>query len=122
MIGQLLALLGGAIAADWVVEKTTGKHIHEHVFEWWCDFREEIVSWLQDNQHLGINKLAMAVLDRIDGVAVRTKKMLDIITLAAVAIDEAGEETIVQVREVPVEEAYDLFPELRNTPVAVIIE
>lgn len=116
---ELAIAAGVAIIGDKVVKKTTGKHIHEHVFEWWCDLRDCIANWLTANRHLGVTDVALVVLDKIDGMAVRTKRMLDKITLAAVAFDKYEKETIIESREVPIEEVYERFPELRKNPLVI---
>ena len=66
LIFEGAAAMGGALFADKVVTDTTGQHIHEHIFTWYCELRDYVLAWLNQNQHLNINRIAYTVLDRID--------------------------------------------------------
>ena len=39
IIGATVAVVG-YIFADKVVKDTTGQHIHQHLFKWWCELRD----------------------------------------------------------------------------------
>ena len=114
---------GIAICTYWFLDKKvkdrTGKHIHQHVFDWWCGLRDYINEWLLANTHLGIRKIGLVVLDAFDEFAVRTKQTADRITLGVLAVDKAENEYEVTASEVSVEEALAQFPELRQSPVLV---
>ena len=111
--------IGGAIFADTVVKETTGKHIHEHVFTWWCEIRDFVAAWLNQNQELGINRVALVVLDCFDDFAVRTKQMADRVTLGVAGISKNEAVYDICTREVSVAEALQMFPELQNQAVLV---
>jgi hypothetical protein len=119
LLRYILEGVAGAVAADFVVNKTTGKHIHEHLFEWWCEVRDYIAGWLREHANLKVQKLGVAILDKLDGVVVNTKRMVDRLTLGwfAVTSDEQGHE--ICTREVSAEEAMAQFPELRSSPILI---
>jgi len=113
------AAAGSYAVADAAVTAGTGKHIHEHLFQWWCEMRDYLARWLHEHQTLGITRVGIAVLDRFDEIAVRTKKMADTITILAFAVDKQEQGYEIQTREVSEEEAYKLFPDLKGNPVLV---
>ncbi len=62
----------GYFLADTVIKATTDKHIHEHIFQWWCEMRDYLNRWLAVNTHLGIRTVGVVILDKIDNLAVGT--------------------------------------------------
>jgi hypothetical protein len=124
MINQILKLflfLGGAVAthfvADKVTEKYTGKHIHEHVFEWYRRLHDTLSAWLHTNQdRLGISKILLVALDYVDKAVCKAKKKSDKITIAVYGV--SAQEVLHEVteEEVPLEEALEKFPDFsKNT-------
>jgi hypothetical protein len=113
------AAIGGALFADAVVKEKTGRHIHQHVFEWWCGLRDYIAAWLNQNQHLGITRIGLIVLDAFDDFAVRTKQTSDRITLGVIAIDRNETVFDVATQEVSAAEVIEMFPGFRETAVLI---
>ena len=60
-----------ALIADAAVKKKTGRHIHEHAFEWWCKLRDSIVSWCHQNSHRSYSSIVLKVVDVVDEIACR---------------------------------------------------
>ena len=118
LIGAALAV-GGYVFADAVVADVTGKHIHEHIFKWWCEMRDQLTNWLSKNGRRRINRIALVVLDKLDSMAVRTKKRADKITLGMYGHNKSKKYEIMT-REVSKKEAIKMFPDLRNGPVLVM--
>jgi hypothetical protein len=106
----------GYILGDSLVKKSSGKHIHQHVFKWWCELRERIQNWLHQRQHLGFKKLGLAVLVQVDGVAVRAKKIADKLTSLLGFFATDGQRNLYEIEtvEVSTAEALRQFPELRE--------
>jgi hypothetical protein len=119
LINALLSAAAGYMAADAAVTTGTGKHIHEHLFQWWCEMRDYLAHWLHEHETLGIARVGIAVLDRFDEIAVRTKQLADTITLLAFAVDKEEQGYDIQTCEVSEEEAYKLFPGLKDNPVLI---
>jgi hypothetical protein len=119
LLFDALVAAGSYLFADTAVKAGTGKHIHEHVFQWWCEMRDCLAGWLREHQELGITRVGIAVLDRLDGIVVRTKNMADKITLLVFAVDAQEQGYDVQTREVSLEEAYMQFPELKDNPILI---
>jgi len=111
--------MGGALFADKVVTDKTGRHIHEHLFTWYCEIRDDVSAWLNKNRHLEINRIALVVLDRFDDIIVRTKKMADRVTLGVSGISKKEEVYEICTREVSIAEAIQMFPELRDQAILV---
>ena len=111
--------VGGYLLADTVVEGTTGKHIHEHIFTWWCELRDNISQWLNQNQNLKIKRVAFMILDRIDDFAVRTKKMADRVTIGVVGIDKNEVTYDISTQEASLSEVLQMFPEFKDNAVLV---
>jgi hypothetical protein len=112
----------GYIFVDTVTKERTGKHIHEHVFQWWCEMHDYLNRWLLANTHLGICQVGVAILDNIDNVAVRTKQLADRVTLQVIAHSKYKTNYAVTSKEVSRQEALKQFPELANTPEVLIQE
>ena len=123
-IGKLvIALIGGAIAAaiytatDESVKVRTGQRIHQHIFEWWNEMRDEISSWLHKNhKNKNITWVVLRVLDAIDGYRVETQNTTNKITLGAVALTDKDENIIITERIVLKDELAQQFPELVEKP------
>jgi hypothetical protein len=103
--------------ADKIVKETTDKHIHEHVFGWWCDLRENVKNWLHANSSLGIQQVGVTVLDHLDRLAVEGKRVADKVTLEVFGEDASKRRHSIITREVPLEEAMEKFPSLRQGPI-----
>jgi len=112
----------GYLLADKVVKATTDKHIHEHVFQWWCEMRDYLNMWLAVNAHLGIRRVGVVILDKLDNFTVRTKQLADRVILRVVAHDKNGCDHEVTSREVSRQEALAQFPALANIPEMLIQE
>ena len=119
LIGLAVAA-GAAVLVDWYVKETTGIHIHEHIFQWWCEMRDAISQWLNDFQYLPIRYIGIFILDSFDCFAVRTKHMADRVTLGVFAEDTSGNNyEVTSVREVSVEEARKNFPQFSERSLLV---
>ena len=113
--------IGALIFADAVTKEVTGKHIHEHVFEWWQKLRDTIQGWLHENkERLGVAHVMLLVLDACDDLAVRTKQIADRITIGAYGVD--AKENVIEITqtEVSLEEALKQFPQLAEKPVMIM--
>lgn len=114
--------VGAYLFADTVVKRATDKHIHEHVFQWWCEMRDDINRWLAVNTHLGICRVGVVILDKCDNLAVRTKQLADRVTLRVIAHSKYKTNYTVADKEVSRQEALEQFPGLANTPEVLIQE
>lgn len=122
MIGYILEALAGVLITDAIVKKTTGQHVHEHLFRWWCELRDYIAQWLDAHQGLGIQRVGLMVLDWVDGFAVQTKRMADRITVAAIACNDAQEKVYeIRTQVLTREEVLAQFPGLSES-VPVLLE
>lgn len=115
MLNYLIAGVAAYLAGDYIVHDVTGRHLHEHLFAWWCELKEFLQHWLMANRHLQVRAIGLTVLDALDDVAVQTKQTADKITLGLWGVDaqENGYEIVTRV--VSVDEAMRQFPELRQT-------
>lgn len=115
------------VAASEIVKELTGKHIHQHVFGWWCEMRDSILAWLNKNPHLKTNRIAVVALNYVDNGAVRLKKVGDKVTLKFSAVAGLGKVRVTQhdkvydicTREVPLHEALKMFPGLSASPMII---
>ncbi|MBE7462999.1 MAG: hypothetical protein HS116_05825 [Planctomycetes bacterium] len=109
------------LLADAAIKETTGKHIHEHVFEWWCNLRDCITEWLGRNRHLRIQIVVGYVTDLIDKGIRRGKRLMDV-ALGVAALDEQGQVHVVEEATsiVSAEEALQMFPDLAQENHAVL--
>ena len=119
MLPYIIAGIAAYIAGNYIVHDLTGKHLHEHLFDWWCELRDYFQQWLSANRHLSVCALGLTVLDAFDDVVVRTKNMTDRITLGMFGVDSKDQGYGIVTREVSVDEAVRLFPQLRQTPTLV---
>jgi hypothetical protein len=120
LILKIGAVVAAAVAADAVTKELTGKHIHEHLFEWWRGMCDTIRAWLDENTELGIRQVWIVVLDAFDDVAVRTKQMADRVTLLAFGVDETEEFHPIVTEEVMTDEAVQQLPDLAETPAVLV--
>jgi hypothetical protein len=119
LIGAALAA-GTAVLVDLYIKETTGKHIHEHIYQWWCEIRDTISDWLNQFSYLPIRKIGLLILDSFDGFAVRTKHMADRITLGIYAEDANGNNyEVTSVRELSTDEVLKQFPEFSQCSLLV---
>lgn len=119
MLDYIIEAAIGYVFGDWLTKKVTDKHIHEHVFAWWGELRDAFSSWLNENEHLGVNRVAVVVLEAVDDLALITKRGLDRVTLAVYGITRNDQEYEVVSQEVPLEEALKMFPDLQKSAVIV---
>jgi hypothetical protein len=112
----------GYLFADTVVKAATDKHIHEHVFQWWCETRDYLNQWLAVNTHLGIRKVGVVIVDTFDNFSVRAKQIADRVILRVIAHDKNNYAHEVTSRVVSRQEALALFPELANLSEVLIQE
>ncbi|MGD1086656.1 MAG: hypothetical protein ABSA47_18110 [Verrucomicrobiota bacterium] len=117
MIRAIIKAIGVGLALEFGSKAVTGKYLHEHLFQWWCELRDYVAEWLKQNQNLKIRDIGLAVLDHLDDVAVRTKQIADWVTLGVFGVDAQQNVYEIATQEVPLAEAYEQFPELRGSPV-----
>ncbi|MEI7836624.1 MAG: hypothetical protein WCK05_09445 [Planctomycetota bacterium] len=55
---------------DKATKVCTGKHIHEHVFSWWCSLRDRILTWVRENAGLRIASVVGTVVEWVDDAMV----------------------------------------------------
>lgn len=115
MIQYFVAAAAAYLAGDYITKDLTGRHIHEHVFVWWCKLRDYVNQWLHQNRQLPICAIGLVVLDAFDDVMVNTKRTADKITLGLFGMDRQEREYGIVTQEVSMEEAYQQFPQLRQT-------
>ena len=120
MLPYIIAGIAAILITDTVVTGITGKHLHEHLFEWWCELRDTLQRWLSANQRLGVRAVGLTVLDALDHVAVRTKQTTDMLTLGMWGMDAQENGYEIATREVPLAEAMRLFPELRQSHTTLV--
>jgi hypothetical protein len=127
LLKVVIVVVTGLIANK-VVKQTTGKHIHEHLFDWYCRIRDQIQNWLHRNQQLKANRIAIMLLEKVDRGVVRSKKLADTVTLKIAAVSGRGRVRITKndkvyqicTRTVPRREALKMFPQLNEQ--AALIE
>jgi hypothetical protein len=114
IIGGALALLAG----DAVSKHYTGKHLHEHLFEWYCGLRDAVVEWLHANPRKRISQVGIAAVEWVDRAATAAKRGLDkFVTLVAFAQNTQGRVYEIRSERVSTEEALQMIPELAERPV-----
>ena len=122
MIGKLLeVLIGGAIAitASAITKELTGKHIHEHVFQWWCELRDFVSDWLVEHAALSVRKVCYFWIEKLDDAMIGMKKTGDMLTIGVAALDAHRELHEVTTKQISIEEALQVFPQLRDSVVLV---
>jgi hypothetical protein len=114
IIIKLVAAAGAYFIADKVTQKHTGKHIHEHVFAWWNNMRDELASWIHQHPEYKINQISLRIVEGLDNMAISAYKAANQIKLRLGAVDQRQNDHFVTVREVSAEELLRQFPEFRN--------
>ncbi|MCY2924095.1 MAG: hypothetical protein NT031_01410 [Planctomycetota bacterium] len=126
MFWKLLAWIAGGAATyaagDALTRKATGKHIHEHVYEWWCRLRDRILTWLQKNEKLQIAHVVGTVVEWVDGAMVQAKRIGDRVTFHVQAVDQRQRTYTVCTEEIDVEELLQSFPELAERRPVILDE
>ncbi len=97
------------VAASVMTKELTGKHIHEHLYAWWTKLRDDLLAWAHDNGHLAIVSWVVWMDNRVSGVA----------RLVFRARTDQGTVTVCE-EELSLEEALEMFPELRQSQEADI--
>ena len=70
MWGTLAEILFGAaiaVAADAVVKKKTGRHIHQHAYRWWTGLRDAVSTWISQHPHTRVRRFVASLLSLLDG-------------------------------------------------------
>lgn len=119
--------IGTVVLADKIVKKKTGKHIHEHAFNWWSRIRDKVSNWLHENPDFKANRIAYEVLEAMDRTAVRVKRVADTVTLRISAVSGRGRVRITKkdavftvcTRKVPREDLLKIFPNLKEKEVLI---
>ena len=78
-MGDLLKwLLGGIFAyliGTFVTKKVTGKHIHEHVYEWYRHIHDKVTKWLREHPEMkGAKIMLNVVMPKIDDAVTFTAR------------------------------------------------
>lgn len=110
---QLIAAAVGAVAAyflaDEVVQETTGKPIHQHLYGWWCDLVDAVTAWQSIHGHLTVVRFVGKITKVIDDHVSAAKAM---ITLDVVAEDSQGVSLPVTSRRIPADQLAARYPDL----------
>ena len=106
LVKGILAI-AGAIVADQATKAVTGKHIHEHLFAWWCAVRDKVLAWAHRNKHLGV----VSYIGSIDEVLSNGMARLSVKGQTA-----EGRTYQVTVQEVDPDELLQQFPEFAQHP------
>jgi hypothetical protein len=117
MIGRILVAVVTLVTIDLGFKWKTGKHLHEHAFNWWCELNDEIKSWLHQNQNLKIRQTFLEILIGVDNFVVRAKQTADTVTISCFGVDERQNRHQITTREVSRKEALVRFPEIQHHPV-----
>lgn len=116
-IVELLAAAAAAAVAAWsadkVVHNQTGKHIHEHVFEWWCKARDDALEWINQHPNVPLHGVFGIFVEKVDNVACGVKKRMDGIFKVR-AYDTSKNKYFVTDVAVSREEVEQKFPELKT--------
>lgn len=75
-IFEILVAVGGYLVADDVSKKHTGKHLHEHAFEWWLKIKEKIAGWLKAGTENKVTIACLGLLHKIDSLFIEVHKRL----------------------------------------------
>lgn len=114
----ILWIIGILFVSNTVVKKTTGKHIHEHIYEWWNKIREAILNYRRKHQYEEYDFVVRAV-EIFDNAIIGMKRAGDkILEVYSANVHSNG---LCQIHEkvteevVSVEQLYEQFPMLRNS-------
>lgn len=103
---------GAYLVADAVVEDTTGKHIHEHVYAWWRSFMDSVVEFLHAYPQIPANHVMLQVLTWSGELVDTSKHYLDdVFRVEALVGTPYGEYYSVTEEQVTLGEFYEQFPE-----------
>lgn len=125
MIDALIKIaigIGVYLFADAVTEEVTGKHIHEHVCQWWQELSATIQEWLHVHKdQLGVTQIMIEALALGDKAAGRIKHLADHVAIKVYGLNSTGHRvgTIAE-DEVPREEVLKEFPQLAEKPVLIM--
>ena len=107
--------LAGAVlgygAATTVSKYTTGRHLHQHALDAWCDLRQEVLQWRRLNSSRPIAKIVGKVAHVLDSAFIAAHRL---VTFRILAVDEQGQVETISSRQMPVEELLARHPELAH--------
>ena len=121
MIDALIKIaigIGVYLFADAVTEEVTGKHIHEHVCQWWQELSATIQEWLHVHKdQLGVTQIMIEALALGDKAAGRIKHLTDHVAIKVYGLNSMGQKVAkITESEVSHEDAIKEFPELAEKP------
>lgn len=105
-LGQVIAGVVAAVVVNHVVKETTGKHIHQHVNQWWNKLRDAISQWAASNPNAIVQRFVLKVVDLVDsGVSA-------VVRLGAETA--ASGNTHITTEKIPLAQLRKEFPQLRH--------
>ena len=115
-IFKILIAIGAYLIGDALTQEHTGKHIHEHLFEWWCRIRDRIIEYRR--QHYGNYDIVIQAVEIADRIATGAKRATDKL-LKAYAAEKIGGNSYnlnVKITEEVVSKAelFKQFPQLQT--------
>ncbi|MEQ2009308.1 MAG: hypothetical protein ABMA26_21205 [Limisphaerales bacterium] len=114
-------IIGGALAwlvGDAVSKHYTDKHLHEHVFDWYCELRDAVTDWLHQNSEKEIKYVGLKVVEWMDSGAVTAKRLADkVVTLVAFAQTPGGRVYRIAEEKIQAEQVVEMIPELTRQPI-----
>jgi hypothetical protein len=111
------AAVAAYFAATTVTKAVTGKHIHEHAYSLWCDFRNKITNWLRENQHRGFTRLIGRVVCLIDDAMAAAKLGINMVVEAE---DATGHRVKVTEDVLSAEEVARMVPDFKHRTEATL--
>lgn len=114
-------IIGGALVwlvGDAASKHYTGKHLHEHVFDWYCELRDAVTDWLHQHSSRKLKYWGLKVVEWVDSGAVTAKRLTDkLVTLVAFAQSPGGRVYRITEEKVSAKQVVEMEPELRHHPV-----
>jgi hypothetical protein len=112
LLVEIGAAVAGALIANKVTTDVTGHSIPEHVYRWWSGIKEDILKWQKENQHRELTgKVVVWVVQKLDKLAIAPRNLERLFFKAETS---AGEYINITEKDVPIEEALELFPDLAD--------
>jgi len=109
-VGLGIATIVGAWWANKKTIEITGHSIPEHLYNKWCELKNEILEWQKNNQHRELTgKIVVATVRVLDKLAIAPR---NIERLFFKAETPTGEYITITEKDMPIEEALEMFPGL----------
>ncbi len=99
----------GYLVANETVKAVTNKDIPTHLYNWWSEVRERIVSWKMNNPGLRRARILAEMAIVGEKYVARLKKTAQMVTLSIFAVPENENRRTITEELVPLEEVQQMF-------------